>query len=521
MRRYSLRTWRDWASATFTASPYLKARPGSTHGYDIVDHSQLNPELGDNTAFDEMVTAFRDNGLGQILDFVPNHMGVGGTDNPWWLDVLEWGPQSEYAGWFDIDWEPDRRYLEGKLLVPFLGDEYGAVLESGQLRLRFDLQTGGLAVFAYDTHKLPTCPLHYQRVLSDEHPELERLGDEFSGLPEWHPRIAQRAKDLQTELGALARQRSDVRQAVQAAVDRINGQPGRLESWRGLDALIRDQYWRATHFRVAADDINYRRFFNINQLAGLRMELPELFDRAHRLTFELLRDDVLDGLRIDHIDGLLDPKGYLLRLREQAPRSFYLVVEKILARHEVLREDLPVEGTTGYEFTNLVLGLLVDPLGEEGFTQFYRSFTSKHGTFDETVRVCKLRTMLNEMASELNILARDAARVARQNPRTADFTRNILHRALKEIVACFPVYRTYVDGAAEPTEADRRDIDWAVAHARRNETDLDPSVFDFVHRLLTTELVAQPRSGFSRQSTLLHGSVVRRRGLDGVSGPRF
>jgi len=173
-------------------------------------------------------------------------------------------------------------------------------------------------------------------VLGDEHPELERLGDTFSGLPEWRPRIAQRAKDLQTELGALARRRCDVRQAVQAAVDRINGQPGRLATWRGLDALIQDQYWRAAHFRVAAGDINYRRFFNINELAGLRMELPELFDQAHHLAFELLRDGVLDGLRIDHIDALLDPKGYLLRLREQAPRSFYLIVEKILARHEVL-----------------------------------------------------------------------------------------------------------------------------------------------------------------------------------------
>jgi (1->4)-alpha-D-glucan 1-alpha-D-glucosylmutase len=484
------------------ASPYLKARPGSTHGYDIVDHGQLNPELGGETAFDEMVTAFRDNGLGQILDFVPNHMGVGGADNPWWLDVLEWGPQSEYADWFDIDWEPDRRYLEGKLLVPFLGDQYGAVLESGQLTLRFDPETGGFAVYAYDTHKLPICPLHYQRVLGDEHPELERLGDAFSGLPQWRPRIARRAKDLQTELGGLARRRSDVAQAVQTAVDRINGQPGRLATWLRLDALIQDQYWRAAHFRVAADDINYRRFFNINELAGLRMELPELFDQAHRLAYDFLREGVLDGLRIDHIDGLLDPKGYLLRLREKAPRSFYLVVEKILARHEVLREDWPVEGTTGYEFVNLALGLLVDPLGEEGFTQFFRAFTGEHDSFDETVRACKIRTMLNEMASELNVLARDAARIARQNPRTADFTRNILQRALKEIVACFPVYRTYIDGLADPTEADRRDIDWAVAQARRNETDVDPSVFDFLRPLLTTDLVAEPRSGFSRQSVI-------------------
>jgi (1->4)-alpha-D-glucan 1-alpha-D-glucosylmutase len=484
------------------ASPYLKARPGSTHGYDIVDHGQLNPELGDKTAFRDMVAAFRANGLGQVLDFVPNHMGVGGADNPWWLDVLEWGPESEFAGWFDIDWDPDRRYLEGKLLIPFLGDQYGAVLEAGQLALRFEPETGGFAVWAYDTHKLPIYPLHYQRVLGDEHPELERLGDAFSGLPDWRPRIAQRAKDLQAELAALVRQDSDVCRAVAAAVDRINGEPGRLETWRELDALIRDQHWRVAHFRVAADDINYRRFFNINELAGLRMELPELFKHAHRLAFELIRGGVLDGLRIDHIDGLLDPKGYLQRLRENAPGPFYLVVEKILARHEALRDDWPVEGTTGYEFANLVLGLLVDPAGEEGFTQTYVAFAGEHRPFDEIVRDCKIRIMLNEMASELNVLARDAGRVARQNPRTADFTRNILHRALKEIVACFPVYRTYVDGAAEPTEADRRDIDWAVAHARRHETDVDPSVFEFLQRLLPTDLVAQSRSGFSRQSVV-------------------
>ncbi|MBV9203206.1 MAG: malto-oligosyltrehalose synthase, partial [Alphaproteobacteria bacterium] len=484
------------------ASPYLKARPGSTHGYDIVDHGRLNLELGDEPAFRDMVAAFRQNGLSQVLDFVPNHMGVGGSDNPWWIDVLEWGPASEYARWFDIDWEPDRRYLHEKLLVPLLGDQYGAVLEAGQLMLRFDPETGGFAVWAYDTHKLPINPLHYSRVLGNDHAELERLGDAFSSLADWRPRIAQHAKDLQAELGTLVRERDDVQEAVAAAVTRINGEPGRLETWRQLDALIQDQHWRAAHFRVAADDINYRRFFNINELAGLRMELPELFDHAHRLAFDLLRDRVLDGLRIDHVDGLLDPKGYLLRLREQAPGPFYLVVEKILARHEAVREDWPIEGTTGYEFANLVLGLLIDPAGEEGVTSAYAGFTGEHCAFDAIVRDCKSRIMLNEMASELNVLARDASRIGRQNPRTADFTRNILQRALKEIVACFPVYRTYVDGAAEPTEADRRDIDWAVAQARRNETDLDPSVFDFLHRLLTTDLIAQPRSGFSRQSVV-------------------
>ncbi|MBR0641329.1 malto-oligosyltrehalose synthase [Plastoroseomonas hellenica] len=482
------------------ASPYLAARPGSTHGYDIVDHGRLNPELGAETDFRAMVAAFRENGLSQVLDFVPNHMGVGGADNPWWLDVLEWGPDSAYAGWFDIDWRSDRRYLRGKVLIPFLGDQYGAVLQAGQLTLRFDPEAGGFAIWAYGTHKLPICPLHYQRVLGDLHPDLERLGDAFSGLPHWRPRIAQHARELQSHLAGLARDREDVRDAVEAAVARLNGEPGKGETWRELDSLIQDQHWRAAHFRVAADDINYRRFFNINELAGLRMELPELFDRAHQLVFSLMQEGALDGLRIDHVDGLLDPKGYLLRLREQAPRPFYLVVEKILSRHEGLRDDWPVQGTTGYEFANLLLGLLVDPAGEPGFTRTYAEFTRRHQDFGHGVRDSKLRIMRSEMASELNTLAGEAADVARQNPSTADFTHNILQQGLKEIVACFPVYRTYVDLLGAPTEDDRRDIDWAVAQARRNRADLDPSVFDFLHRLLTTDLVAQPRSGFSRHA---------------------
>jgi (1->4)-alpha-D-glucan 1-alpha-D-glucosylmutase len=479
------------------ASPYLKARPGSSHGYDIVDHAALNPELGDGAAFRAMSAAFREHGLGQILDFVPNHMGVGGADNPWWLDVLEWGSDSDYAGWFDIDWNARRR-----LLVPFLGDQYGAVLEAGQFELRFDAEAGSFAVWAYGTHKLPITPPHYGRVLGEDHPALERLGDAFAGVSDWRPRVAARARDLQAELAALVRRDAAARAAVDAAVARMNGESGRLDSWRELDALIQDQHWRAAHFRVAADDINYRRFFNINELAGLRMELPELFDQAHRLVFDLLRDGTLDGLRIDHVDGLLDPKGYLQRLRDKAPRPFYLVVEKILAREESLRADWPVQGTTGYEFANLVLGALVDPGGEAAMTRFYEDFTGERESFAEIVQDSKLRIMRNEMASELATLAQEAVRIAIQTPRTADFTRNILQRGLAAIVAGFPVYRTYVDAAAAPTEADRHDLAHAVAEARRAEPDLDPSVFDFLHRLLNADLVAEPRSGFSRHAVL-------------------
>src|SRR5579884_4137422 len=272
------------------ASPYLKARPGSTHGYDIVDHDRLNPELGGDAAFADMVAALRQNGLGQVLDFVPNHMGVGGADNPLWLDVLEWGPDSLYAGWFDIDWDPDRRYLRDKLLVPFLGDQYGLELERGHLALKFDPAAGSFAVWAYDTHKLPICPLHYHRILGDAHPELERLGDSFAGLPDWRPQFGRRAAVLKAELAALAYRCAELRAAIDAAVARFNGKVGDFASWKDLHALIQDQYWRAAYFRVAADDINYRRFFNINDLAGLRMELPEVFERTHALVYRLLRN---------------------------------------------------------------------------------------------------------------------------------------------------------------------------------------------------------------------------------------
>ncbi len=478
------------------ASPYLAARPGSTHGYDITDHAHLNPELGTEADFTAMCAAFRSNGLGQILDFVPNHMGVGGSDNRRWLDVLEWGPMSDSAGWFDIDWDPDRRYLRDKLLAPVLGDQYGIELEAGNLKLRFDAEAGEFAIWAYETHKLPICPLQYGRILGHGDAALERIGDAFSDLTSWRPQIGARAAILKTELAAIVRRDGTAASALETEVERLNG------DWRALDALIEDQNWRVASFHVAGDDINYRRFFNINDLAGIRMELPAVFEEAHVRIRAMLADGTLDGLRIDHVDGLLDPKEYLERLRGIVDRPFYLVVEKILARHEALREDWNVDGTTGYEFTNLVLGVLIDPAGEEIFTRTYEAFTRDATPFADTVLLCKQRIMDNEMASELNVLGRDAGRVARQNPRTADFTRNILQRAIRQVVACFPVYRTYVDRTGVPSETDRRDLDWAVSKARRLEPEIPASVFDFLTRLLSGDLVAEPRSGFSRHSVL-------------------
>jgi (1->4)-alpha-D-glucan 1-alpha-D-glucosylmutase len=514
------------------ASPYLRARAGSTHGYDIVAHDQLNPELGDGVSFARMHEAFTREGLGQILDFVPNHMGVGGADNPLWLEVLEWGPDSPFAGWFDIDWEPAARYLTEKLLVPVLDDQYGAALEDGKLELKFDEATGEFAVWAYDTHKLPICPLHYESILGHDQADLERLGDSFSAMTEWRPQIERRADELKRELSLLIATHAEAAESLRKNLKALNG--GTDPTRRDLDALIQRQFWRASHFRVAGDDINYRRFFNVNELAGLRVELPEVFEHAHRLVVRLLREGVIDGIRIDHIDGLLDPAQYLMRLRALAldpqggARPFYLVVEKILGRDERLRPEWQAEGTTGYEFGNQVLWVLTDSRGEPELTRAWQHHAGQRLRFTDVVREAKLFILENEMASELNVLARDTARVARQNARTADFTRNILRRALRATVACFPVYRTYLNPRDDLHEADRVQILAALAAARELERDVDPSVFDFLELLLTGTLVAAPRSGFSRQAALrcamkfqqLSGPVMAK-GLEDTAFYRF
>ncbi|HXR19547.1 MAG TPA: malto-oligosyltrehalose synthase [Steroidobacteraceae bacterium] len=500
-------------------SPYLKARPGSAHGYDIVDHAQLNPELGDEAAFRRMSESMKSHALGHILDFVPNHMGVGGADNPLWLDVLEWGADAAHAGWFDIEWDTQRRYLHNKVLVPLLGDQYGIELERGALELKFDPTDGSFAVWAYGTHKLPITPPHYARILGSEHAELERLADTFAWLPNWRLQMARRAAEFKTQLAALVDAQADAREALYSRLTRFQGRAGEGAGWRELDALIQRQHWRVAYFRVAADDINYRRFFNINDLAGLRIELPEVFDHAHQRVLRLIKDGTIDGLRIDHIDGLLDPKAYLSRLQRRiaARRGsghFYLVAEKILAAHETLREDWQVDGTTGYDFLNQLTALLIDPSAEAAFTDCYRHFTGEQRSYAQIGRVCKLHIMDNEMSGELNVLARDMARLARQNPRTADFTQTLLRRAIKELIACFPVYRTYMDSSAMLDGADQRDLDWALAQARRNETAIDPSVFSFLEQVLTARLIQRPHSGFSHVS-LLHCATR----LQQYSGP--
>jgi (1->4)-alpha-D-glucan 1-alpha-D-glucosylmutase len=478
---------RDLGISHVYASSYLKARPGSAHGYDIIDHNALNPEIGSDADFERYCDALRDAGIGQILDFIPNHMGIGYADNRFWLDVLEWGAASPFAGFFDINWTPRQPNLRGKVLVPMLGDHYGHVLERGELQLKFDPEAGSFSVW-YFQHRFPIHPRCYHVILGDIDPDLNRLAVTVAEVNEAAMRSV--GDKLQQDLIGFVQGDPGHLEQVEEAVRRFHGQVGNPESFRALHDLLEQQAYRLAFWRVAADEINYRRFFDINELAGIRMENPEVFAHAHKLVGQLIVDGKLHGLRLDHIDGLLDPGGYLAQLREFASArsaSCYITVEKILARHERLRPDWPVDGTTGYDFINLVNGLYVDTDGKRAMDRTYRRFLDRSADFDEILYACKLVVMDTLLASELNRLAAGLDAISQRHWGTRDYTEERLRAALREVVACFPVYRTYVtDRGVSPD--DRRDIDWAVKQAQRSYIGTDPEILDFVRAALTLDL---------------------------------
>jgi len=423
-------------------SPILRAQPGSTHGYDTVDHTRINPELGTEDDFRRLASALRARDMGIILDFVPNHMGVGGSTNALWLDVLKNGAASHYADWFDIDWHPQRPGMNGKLLVPFLGTSYAEALVAGQLSLRAD--DDGFAVWAYDKEKLPI-----------------------------------RAEDSDALREHYA---SD-----EAAIAAHAGEAGHSGSWGALDALIRTQHWRLAHFSSGGDEINYRRFFINSELAGIRIDRPDVFEHAHALIFRLIADGLIDGLRIDHVDGLLDPKGYLEKLRRTAPRPIYLLIEKILAPHERLRRDWPVDGTTGYEVGAELTRLLMNLDTEDRVTGIYTNFVGSRNDVATEAYLCKLRVMDNELAAELGSLARRFSEAAWSHASTFDLTELGLRRSLRETIAQLAVYRTYIDDLGSAPR-DLREIGRAIALARRSAPHIQPMNFDFVEGLLCGRL---------------------------------
>jgi (1->4)-alpha-D-glucan 1-alpha-D-glucosylmutase len=490
-------------------SPYLKARPGSTHGYDIVDHNAINPEIGDAGQFQRFVDALGEHGLAQVLDVVPNHMGIG-SDNIWWLDVLENGPASAYAGFFDIDWQPLNDALAGKVLLPVLGARYGEALEGGELGLELDVQAGCFWV-RYFEHRFPVDPSTYPLVLGhdldsvmaelggdEEHVvELQTLMTAFRNLPDRLETAgelaAERHRDKEVHKNNLRRLLHEypaLCRALERTVAAIN------DDRDALHALLEEQAYRLAYWRVAADETNYRRFFDVNDLAGLRQEDLQVFLATHRLVSELVAKGSVTGLRIDHPDGLHDPVAYYRRLQEQiAPpgsagdggrEPLYVVVEKILAAHEHLPESWPVHGTTGYEFANLVSGLGVDSTSERELDRLFSRFVGRRIDFDELLYERKKLIMRVSLSGELHVLANQLDRVSEGDWHTRDFTLTALRDALVEVVASFPVYRTYV-AADQVSAEDRRDIEWAIAAAKRRSTAADTSVFDFIRGVLLLE----------------------------------
>jgi (1->4)-alpha-D-glucan 1-alpha-D-glucosylmutase len=482
------------------ASPITEARPGSAHGYDIVDHNRLNPELGGEEAFRALVGALRRHGMGLIVDFVPNHMGIG-EDNAWWFDVLEWGVQSPYAEFFDINWDATRPDLKGRVLLPVLGAQYGEILENGEITLRFDAAEGSFGAWYFE-HRFPISPPCYAAILEAGGVLASGPAANFAALECSAAGAAREAAMALKRSLAEAARAPAMAAAIAAALARFHGRPGEPRSFDRLHRLLEAQHYRIADWRVAAQEINYRRFFNINDLAGLRMELPELFERTHRMLFGLVRRGDVQGVRIDHIDGLFDPRAYCERLQQRFETPVYVVVEKILARYEML-PDWPVAGTTGYDFVNHVLGLFVDPGGENAMTALYRRFAGRAETFDDVLHAAKLRIMRVNLASEMNVLAGEFHRLAMRERRTRDFTRNGMLAALEEVIAAFPVYRTYVSPQGASAD-DRRYVGWAVAQAKKRWPGADTSILDFLHAILTAETTAPPDS---RPGGALHAAM--------------
>lgn len=497
-------------------SPLLKARPGSMHGYDVTDHTQLNPELGTQDDFEQLIATLHSHGMGLLVDIVPNHLGIMGSDNQWWLDVLENGPAAQFAGYFDIDWRPNRASLRDRLLVPVLGDPYGTVLERGEIQLHFDAARGEFSL-RYHEHCFPIDPREYPRIFNNQGAppldelsaaDLESLLNSLGRLP---PRNVvteasrvERYRDKEVHKRRLVRlieRDPAVLTWIDTVIAAINGVVGDPGSFDALDALHEAQAYRLAYWRVAADEVNYRRFFDVNSLAALRMNDPEVFSATHALIAGLIAAGSIDGLRIDHSDGLYDPERYFQELRrcvaqaDPADRPFYIVTEKILAQHERLPETWPIQGTTGYEFAALATGWLVDAAGERTLSRTYRHFVERVQTFDDIAWQSRKLVMRISLAPEVEGLATQLDRLAQLDRHTADFTRPALREAIMEVIACFPVYRTYISERGV-TEEDQRIVDRAVRIARKRSLASDVSVFDFLREVLLVgsgREVAAPR----------------------------
>ncbi len=496
------------------ASPFLQAVAGSTHGYDVVDHSQVSEALGGRAAFDAWSDALRARQLGLLVDWVPNHMGIASTRNAWWDDVLENGPSSAYSEHFDIDWQSRGHALADRVLLPILGTQYGEVLERAELQLVWE--DGGFQV-AYYEHRFPVAPKSLVPLLEDvvrlsALPDNDPLRQEFESLLSAIRHLPDRRETAEEPRRERAREKEVIKRRLRAAFDAspalqlardsalttINGTQGDAHSFDRLDALLDAQSYRLASWHVASEEINYRRFFDINGLAAIRMESRHVFEQAHALLFELLAEQRVNALRLDHTDGLYDPLGYFEELQARFRRSSQrltsgpddqarplpILVEKILERGERLSPTWPVDGTTGYEFGAAALGVLVDGSAEAQFTAMYEAFTGDRRTYAEHAYRAKHHILRYSLASEVSMLGRDLSRIASMDRRSRDFTLASLTQALVEVLAAFPVYRTYLREGKEAGEHDVHTVQEAVADARRHNPSLEPSVFSFLERVL-------------------------------------
>ncbi|HUR34591.1 MAG TPA: malto-oligosyltrehalose synthase [Vicinamibacterales bacterium] len=502
------------------ASSYLCAVPGSSHGYDVADPTRLNPELGTDAEYRAWIGALQAKGMGHVLDLVPNHMGIARSANPWWMDVLENGPASRYAQYFDITWRPLKDELADRVLIPTLGDQYGAVLDRKELQLAY---RDGAFVVCYFDDWFPLAPDTFGAILSPtldgwvaaegsslEATDADELRSIITAAGHLPPRtdsdsdaIATRAREkeiVKRRLATLVDRCPTLRDRIETTLAWFNGVEGQPRSFDPLDALLDRQSYRLAHWRTASEEINYRRFFDVNQLAALRMEDPDVFAEVHRFAFDLIGAGAATGLRVDHVDGLFAPGDYLRRLQgraaqalglaEQTAAPLYVVVEKILGPDERLPADWPVHGTTGYEFAAAVNGLFVDRANERALTRVYERFLGgghRRPSFEDLAYACKKSIMHETMSGDINSLGYQLNRFSERNRHFRDFTLYSLISTIKEVIACFPVYRTYITDTGPLTEHDRRYVARAIRSARKRSTRLSGLVFDFVERMLLHE----------------------------------
>jgi len=494
------------------ASPIFQARRGSAHGYDVTDPTRLNVELGGEGNFDPLVKALQDRGMGLLLDIVPNHMAAS-VENRWWTDVLESGQGSPFAGFFDIDWHSPKKALNSKVLLPILGGPYGRMIEEQELSLR--LEKGGFIVHCHSV-RLPVSILSYPRILSlrlssleetygPDHPSFRELWDLITSiehLGKTVPADAESARDryaseegVKERLLRLYTERHEIREHIDETLRMVNGRKGDPASFDALDRILSEQHYWLSFWRLANEEINYRRFFAVSDLVSLRVEDPRVFDAAHELALRLAREGKITGLRVDHVDGLYDPQGYLVRLMQRLtgaeddnpPAGFYVLVEKILGEEEMLPPEWPVHGTTGYDFLNALNGVFISARGVKTLDDVYARFNGMAQDFRETVHRSKKLIMDTLFAGEMHSLGQHLGRLAEQDRYARDLPRKELRAALIEVTACFPVYRTYAR-SPELSARDVRHIAKALKWAQQRSTEASTPVFDFLRRVLLLEI---------------------------------